>query len=82
MGLRLKKKDDGTVHPSDMKDGDVGVITSSIGNTYIGCAVQKINKALQLLGSTHSSNWTEANGMSSQFRVRILKPGDTLEVTG
>jgi hypothetical protein len=68
----------------DMKDGDVGVITAWGENShYIGRVVQRYGKSLVAIGMGTSGGWFDWFQMTERqeaCRVRLLQPGDVLEV--
>lgn len=89
MKVRLKEQNDGSIHVSKMKDGDMAVIMPSWGS-YEGTIVQRCDKSLVRLGYSKSEGWPSAfmlgriyqitETSSPQCRVRLLKPGDVLVI--
>ncbi|HUW30217.1 MAG TPA: hypothetical protein VM223_01255, partial [Planctomycetota bacterium] len=70
------------IHVGDMKDGDVGVITSWVPVEYIGRVVQRYGNYLVTLGAGSESGWhsifTSPSGLAETDRVRLLEDGEEL----
>lgn len=70
------------VTPSEMKDGEIGVIINWEDRTdYSGRVVQKYGKALITLGEGYFLSWTEADKITNPLcQIEILPKGTTLEI--
>ena len=67
----------------DMKDGDIGIITSWTFPSLIGRIVQRYRYSLIVLGCYSSRGWSDYFRIAdrdSRNRVRLLTPGETLIV--
>lgn len=64
---------------SEMKDGEIGVITGWYAGTekYIGIIVQRYNEKLVALQKPYIESWISISE-SENCRVRILQKGETL----
>lgn len=82
--LRLKDANDGTIHPSEMKDGDVGVVERCGVEAYVGRLVHLSDVAnsrrLLAIGKTRAETWDSCDHLPPDFRVRLLQPGDVIDV--
>lgn len=74
------------VHPSEMNDGEIGVIVEwdSLGN-HIGTVVQMVIKDLICIGKHRNSGWSGAKDWSvddetKNCKIKILPPGTLLEI--
>lgn len=78
MGVKLAGVvNDGLVHPEDMKNGQFGEVTYDPNNDWTGSIVYKgFGKLHRLNNGTH---WGLISDI--KFRVRILQPGETIEIT-
>jgi hypothetical protein len=64
----------------EMKDGQVGVITEWVGlSKYLGIIVQRYEDTIIPIGRNSEASWLLR--ATSGCRVRILKPGETIEIT-
>ena len=81
--LRLTSDKVNSVCISEMKDGDIAVITSWSIEGYIGRVVQRYHNFLLTVGANSGSGWNEyfrdANTIPRN-QVRILEKGETLVV--
>jgi hypothetical protein len=87
------KPDDGTTHINRMEDGEVGVITQWDNPSKIGLAIQRIGDSGDAISANGIAflglSWKEHAYLSlcdieeddSPRRVRILQPGEKIEVT-
>lgn len=93
--IRLKEQSkDDSICVDDMKDGDVGVVTSWAILTYVGQIVQRYGKSLVALGNVKDRrmyrgflvvwkvwpNYFPSHNRVEECRVRLLKSGETLVV--
>ena len=84
--LKLKPEIiDETICVSDMKDGDVAIITNWIAcrDLYVGRIVQRYQNFLLTVGASSINGWGEyfsSTHDKSGCKVRLLKKGDTLVV--
>lgn len=84
MGVKLVRALPGDICAQDMKDGEIGVITRWVYNDVIGHIVQRRNDSLISVGHTEDCDWNNllASGqIREDCRVRLLQPGETLEIT-
>ncbi len=87
MSLKLVDKDDGTIHPTAMRDGQVGEITSHAMNSHIGAIVRRCGDHLAPLDRSIGVGTTPPRGvwlltdLGESFHVRVLPNGTWLEVT-
>ena len=85
--LRLKRKNAGIIHVSEMKDGDVAV-TGPTWGSHRDRVVQRYENSLIALGYPGGKSWPDAfrrvGGIDSTKHsgcmVRILEPGEELVV--
>lgn len=73
------------IRSTDMKDGDVGVITKwGTNDHYVGRIVQRYRDNIVSIGLEEGcswSGWCSGHGKNSpDCQVRLLKSGDVLEV--
>ena len=68
------------VHPSEMKDGQIGVIVEWAGSCYLGEVVQRYGDELIVLNKPEGQAWGTLN-VANNCKVRILPNGTTLEIT-
>lgn len=82
--LRLKSASDGTIHPSEMQDGDVGVVERCGVEAYVGRLVHLSDvgniRRLLAIGRLRSETWDSCDHLPTDFRVRLLQPGDVIDV--
>lgn len=79
MGAKLvNATQDGTIPVCEMQQGQIGVITNSEGvGAYVGVIVVRAFHSIQCVGiSTHF-----CDRRNEDFRVRILQPGEQIEIT-
>ncbi len=79
----LKVKEE-IIHISELKDGQLAEIVewSYLSESYVGAIVQKVDSTLVHVGNEES--WIDKFPelcSSLKNKVRILKPGTTLEIT-
>ena len=75
-----------TVLARDMKAGDIGrIVDDEIYNTYAGMVVQAVavNAKLGLVevGGSGKYWWNDLKKLGDNFKVELLKSGDTLKFT-
>lgn len=86
MGLKLKSKSTEVITPSEMKDGDVGVVVSwakptlSFEESPVGFVVQRFDNNLVLLGERSGKSYTGLTNDQS-CKVQILPKGTLIEIT-
>lgn len=87
MGVKLHKIDPPKGVPvGTMRDGDIAEIVAWPREEYLGQIVQKYHEFLVAVGMEYGHGWgkfsfaTEKH-QTSDFRVRILEPGEVLEIT-
>ena len=80
--LRLKDKSKSDVSVTEMKDGDIAIITDWPGGGYVGWIVQRYGDDLITVGDNWGHGWSLffKDDHSKQCRVRILESGDELVV--
>ena len=73
---------DGTVNAGTLVEGQVAVIVSWNNEDHIGKIVQRFRDSLIHLGGQPGSSFTTffESRTPDTYRVRILKPGETLVV--
>lgn len=87
MGTKLhKEKSERSIPVRKMKDGEIGVIVEWSILEYLGRIVQRYKNHLLTVGGDPGSGWGEIfdkNGIGdfSNCRVRILQPGELIEIT-
>jgi len=85
MGAKLNMKLYGeTIAARDLPDGEIAVITywHPGGFKYhVGEVVQRHEEKLVTLGKTCGHSWSDARRIPTECRVRVLKPGELIEVT-
>ncbi len=84
MGAKLHSKpSDETIAARDLRDGKIAVITAwaNVQNDCVGEVVQRYEAKLVALGKTYGHSWPEASRIPTECRVRVLKPGELIEVT-
>ena len=74
-----------SVHVTDMRDGDIAVITEWTGtNEYVGIVVQRHGNDLITVGGGLYQRWTGVFtghlNPGGQYMVEILPSGTTLEI--
>jgi hypothetical protein len=84
MSVRLRKETQRSgicIH--DMKDGDIGEVVGWPVGCYIGRIVQRYGKCLLVIGSQSGDGWGPIFDAprNEDRRVRILEPGEILEIT-
>lgn len=88
MGVKLhEKQNDGTICVNDMKDGQIAVVwvwgLAGARSEYCGRLVQRNDCRLVSLGMPNENTWPDIfNNRREDCRVRLLKPGELLEITG
>ena len=82
--LRLVGEKSQSVCVSEMKDGDIAIITMWTTGFYIGRIVQRYGDYLLVIGAEAGLGWGKYFKISISYRdvcqVRILKKGETLIV--
>ena len=81
--LKLTSNENDSVCVSEMKDGDIAVVTSWQISSYIGEIVQRYRDFLLVLGADSGKGWNEYflnPNISLHNQIRILKKGETLVV--
>lgn len=82
--MKLIDKQPNDVPLSEMKDGDIAIITGWTYAHYIGHIVQRYGDHLIVLGQPIGKGWTDmfkgTATIYSELRVEILKPGTKLEI--
>lgn len=80
--LRLKDKSKPDVNVTEMKDGDIAVITDWSVGEYVGQIVQRYGDDLVTVGDNWGHSWSSffQRNHSKQCRVRILESGDELVI--
>lgn len=70
------------VTPCSMLDGQIGVIIKWTLPEYIGTIIQKVGSSLIILGIPSCHGWSEVNRLTNvnNFKIRILKPRELLEI--
>lgn len=63
----------------EMNDGDIGIITTSPHFEYTGRIVQRYGDDIVMLGESWAG-WTKGATEISTIQVRILQPGEILEI--
>lgn len=68
---------------SELRDGQLAVITAWLGDKYIGEVVQRNGDGLVAIGQPTGSGWSRIFPECSRYpqcRVRLLVPGDKIVV--
>jgi len=80
--LRLKDRSKPDVNVTEMKDGNIAIITDWPVGKYVGWIVQRYGDNLATLGVNSKWGWSSffKGDHSKQFRVRILESGDELVI--
>lgn len=60
------------INADDMKDGQIGIITSWIGEGYEGRVVQRVGNRLITLGRGSGNSWTTFFGGAPNGRCRVI----------
>jgi len=85
MGAKLHEPtQDGVVDVYDMCDGDLAVIVSWVMDDYVGKVLQRYGKYLTVVGAKKGSGFGDFFTQpipDKRCRVRILQPGELIEVT-
>ena len=82
MGARLHNDGTvGTILASELKDGAIAVITCWNHKQYIGRVVQRVDENMIGIGAPFGSRWDFPDDLPATCRVRILQPGELIEVT-
>lgn len=80
---KLHKQNDVSVPVTEMKDGDLAVITEWPLKQCVGRVVQRFNDYLLTVGATSGHGWGQyfyGASVNESCRVRILQPGELIEV--
>lgn len=84
MNIALKKKEySGTISAGEMVDGDIGeIIKWGEGSSpYKGLIVQRFGDFLIQIGAPRGNHWELYRFKEDQDkRIRILEPGDSIEI--
>lgn len=82
MNVRLvEKSGDRSIPVSEMKDGDVGIITEWVYPSAAGTIIQRYDKVLIALGRYSGCCWPNIlSSDSKSCRVRVLEKGETLVI--
>lgn len=78
--MKILNRKNVSIHPSEMKDGDIAVILQWGGFNYCGRIVQRYGDNLVALGLPKGQGWTNVNTLTKDCQVSILEPGSQLEV--
>lgn len=83
--IRLERNLDDSIAVHEMKDGDIGVITSwkdnGLNSDCVGWVVQRYDGVLLTIGREAGCSWYNlfgSNENTNDRRVRLLKNGDVL----
>lgn len=72
------------ISPSEMKDGDLGVITNWGDTRHVGTVVQRYNNYLVAIGKHFNQSWTDVKALTKEVYpnclVRLLTPGETITI--
>ena len=72
------------VHPSEMRDGEIGVIVKWEPDNYIGRIVQRYNDILITIGEPTGKAFPDicrySTGTTSSCKVRILEKGEKIVI--
>jgi len=82
MGAKLHSKpSDETISALDLSDGQVAVITRwGNAGVHVGSVVQMVEDRIVSIGCRCLS-WDHYCGLDQTHRVRVLQPGELIEVT-
>ena len=83
MGVKLRKEEQRPgICMHAMRDGDIGEIVDWPIPSYIGRIVQRYKSHLLTVGRPSEEGWGDIYNLpySNKRRVRILEPGEVLEV--
>jgi hypothetical protein len=85
MSVEIKRKGYVTIHPSEMLNGVIGEIVDADDRCNIGDIVQRINARnvdmLVVIGGDNNKCYMGCDDLPSSLRIRILAPGDSIEIT-
>lgn len=81
MGVRVKTDSSKLVSPTDLKDGQVGIIEEVPNNEYKdGIVMRRMGKLLYLSSHCPTSDNAIANMRDSHIKIRVLPQGTKLEI--
>lgn len=69
-----------TIPVQDMADGQLAVIVHQLISDCVGWVVQRHGDNIIRVGGRRNQFWP-VNNKSETFRVRVLKPGELIQVT-
>lgn len=84
MNVKLVKNENLGIAVNEMKDGDIGIIVQWQSGFYLNQIVQRCGESLISIGKPQYNSWPKLFKSDADFeklRVRLLKAGDTIEVT-
>ena len=77
----LTKNEENWVTPSEMNDGEIGIIRKWDPEMYAGDIVQKSGSDLLCLGQISGNHFTKGGKIDTRdCLIEILPPGSTLEI--
>ncbi len=81
-GVTLNKETN-EITVSEMKDGQIGIITNWCIKEYVSTVVQRYDNHLVSIGFDAGKSWNnyfEEGLFDSKNKVRILQPGETITI--
>lgn len=84
MGAKVKGYADDTIHVSELKDGQVAVITSwNDGEDYKGLIIQRYSDAFISIGNRTGLSWSTriTKEKFPECKVKVLPPGTEIILT-
>jgi hypothetical protein len=69
------------ITPSEMKDGEIGIIEVHVSCESVGRIIQRYQDLFIVLGETNGCSFTSASNYNRRdFLIRILPKGTLLEI--
>lgn len=78
--MKIIEEKSGDIPASELKDGQIAVITKWLNNDYVGLVVQRCDNNLVNLGRPYTECWSSAHSIPDTCRVRVLPAGTKLEI--
>lgn len=83
MGVKLANKPTNGIPVKMLKDGQIAEVVANESRHTIGRIVQRCAKRVMPVGLPYEYGWgfADCDGLPDTFRVRVLQPGEYIEVT-